>query len=467
MRTTGWVLAGVLVWAAWSATATAAGVEQAGGWSAGAASVDITPDGPVWLAGYAARKSPSEGVTIPIHAKALALKDAEGHTAVFVTVDLSGVDRALTTSLTDRIKQAHGLPRESVAIFASHTHTGPSIRNVTRSLTEAGLDPARAKPNDDYRRTLEEKLFAVVGAALSKLEPVSAAYGVGRAGFAINRREKTATGYKIGLNPSGPTDPAVPVLRLSDARGKPLAVVFGYACHNTTLTAQIMTISGDYAGFAQAALEAEHPGTVALFITGCAADANPNPRGTVELGRQHGRALADTVEAVLSRPEAMKPVSGTLRAAYAEPTLRFAGPTDRDSYEARLKEPNTTRQAHARRLIGLLDAGKPIETTHPYPVQAFALGDGLTLLALASEVVVDYSIRLKRELGGPGRDLWVAAYANDVFGYIPSLRVLNEGGYEGGEAFYGSTFPTPLAPDVEETIVKAAGEVVGKVRGPH
>ena len=129
--------------------------------------------------------------------------------------------------------------------------------------------------------------------------------------FAINRREKTATGYKIGLNPSGPTDPAVPVLRLSDARGKPLAVVFGYACHNTTLTAQIMTISGDYAGFAQAALEAEHPGTVALFITGCAADANPNPRGTVaetrSTVRNTGSFLRRAVRAIPSAPPRKAP----------------------------------------------------------------------------------------------------------------------------------------------------------------
>jgi neutral ceramidase len=78
--------------------------------------------------------------------------------------------------------------------------------------------------------------------------------------------------------------------------------------------------------------------------------------------------------------------------------------------------------------------------------------------------VVDYAIRLQKELGGEGRALWVAAYANDVFGYVPSVRVLKEGGYEGLEAFYGSTFPTPFAEDVESIVVEAAREVVAKVR---
>src|SRR5205807_1739688 len=109
--------------------------------------------------------------------------------------------------------------------------------------------------------------------------------------FAMNRREKTATGFKIGVNPAGPTDTSVPVLRVAGADGKLRAVVFGYACHNTTMTDKIMTLSGDYAGFAQAALEAEHPGATALFLTGCAGDANPEPRGTIELGQRHGREL--------------------------------------------------------------------------------------------------------------------------------------------------------------------------------
>jgi neutral ceramidase len=434
------------------------------GWSAGVASVDITPAGPVWMAGYAARKSPSEGITLPLHAKALALRDGDGHTALIVTADLIGFDRALSAAVTDRIKGKHGLPREAVVFFASHTHTGPALKNVARNLRESGLDADRAKPNEEYRRVLEDKLVAVASEALAKLEPATLSYGVGKAGFAMNRREKTPTGFKIGVNPSGPTDKTVPVLRVADAQGKLRAVVFGYACHNTTHTDKIMTLSGDFAGFARERIEADNPGAVALFVTGCAGDANPEPRGTVELGRRHGRELAEAVEAVLGRAGDLKTLSGPLRFAYDEPTLHFAGPTDRASYEKRLKEPGSGRQAHAKRLIARIDAGEPVETTYPYPVHALALGDSLTLLALAGEVVVDYALRLKPELSGPGRDGWVGGDANDVFGYVPSVRVLNEGGYEGGEAFHYSTFPTPFAPDVEETIVKAAREVVGRVR---
>jgi hypothetical protein len=293
--------------------------------------------------------------------------------------------------------------------------------------------------------------------------PATAAFGVGRAEFAMNRRERTATGFKIGVNPDGPTDKSVPVLRVSDVRGNPLAIVFGYACHNTTNTDKNMRLSGDYAGFAQSQVEAEHPGAVALFLTGCAGDANPEPRGTPEQARGHGRTLAEAVGVVLAGP--MQSLDGPLRAAFAEPTIHFDGPTDRAAYERRLTEPGENRRAHARRLIAALDAGRSIRSEHPYPMHAFALGDQLVLLTLAGEVVADYALRLPRDVGDTADRLWVAAYADDVFGYVGSSRVVREGGYEGLEAYYYSDFPTPLSEDVEALIVAAARQLVARVRG--
>lgn len=440
---------------------SADGAERASGWSAGAARIDITPSTPVWMAGYAARKTPSEGVALPLQAKALALTDQNNHSIVLITADLIGFDRALTGRITDRLKAKHGISREDIALLASHTHTGPVLKNLERLMSEKGLDPREARNNVDYVRDLEDKIVAVVDKALAQRAPAGLSYAVGRAEFAMNRREKTPTGFKIGLNPGGPTDKSVPVLIVNDAQGSPRAIVFGYACHNTTLTDKAMALSGDYAGFAQAALEERYPGTLALFVTGCAGDANPEPRGTLDMAKAHGRSLAQAVESALGKP--LTSLTGTIRSAYAEPIVRFAGPTDRPSYEARLKEPGSGRQGHARRMIAAIERGEPIKSEYPYPVQAFAIGDQLTFLALAGEVVVDYAIRLQKELGG-GRPLWVAGYANDVFGYVPSMRVLDEGGYEGLEAFYYSTFPTPFAADVESTVVSKAHDLVEKVR---
>lgn len=79
-------------------------------------------------------------------------------------------------------------------------------------------------------------------------------------------------------------------------------------------------------------------------------------------------------------------------------------------------------------------------------------------MAMGGEVVVDYSLRLKKELAGPA--VWVAGYSNDVMGYIPSRRVLEEGGYEaGGAMLYSPTHPGPWAPALEEQIVGTIHEL--------
>lgn len=435
-------------------------------WKAGAARVDTTPTAPVWMSGYASRSSPSQGVAHPLRAKAVALTDARDHTVVLVTCDVIGFSRAFTGRVAERVKTKHGLPREDLTLFASHCHSGPTLADSTDRLKRDGVELDMARNNVDYTRELEDKLVALVGEALNHREPASLSYAVGRAHFALNRREKTDRGIRLGKNPAGPTDESVPILQVRSAGGKPLAIVFGYACHNTTHRPDMMRIDPDYAGYAQDQVEADNPGSVALFVTGCAGDADPHPFGTLDMARDHGRELGDAVKFALARPMMMTPLSGSLRTAFTETTIHFGGPTDRSAYEARRNDPNAGRKRHAQRMIELIDQGKTITTEYPYAVQAIALGDQLTMVALSGEVVVDYAIRLQKELGGEGKNLWVAAYANDVVGYIPSLRVLKEGGYEGGDAFYSSSYPTPLAEDIESIVVRAAHDLVERVRKP-
>jgi hypothetical protein len=434
-------------------------------WKAGVARVDTTPAVPVRMAGYGSRTSPSHGVAHPLVAKALALADASGHTVVFVTCDIIAFRRTFTNRVTDRVKVKHGLPRADVVLLASHNHAGPALSERTDSMGAEVPVRAGFENNLAYTKELENKLVTLVGDALARMEAVSLSYGVGRAHFALNRRELTAKGIKLGKNPTGPTDEGVPILRVQNAGGKPLAIVFGYACHNTTLRPDMMKIAADFAGYAQDKIEADNPGALALFVTGCAGDADPHPFGTLEMAREHGAELGEAVKFVLDHPAWLMTLTGPLRTTFTETTIRFGGPTDWVSYEKRLNDPNSGRRQHAKRMMETLDRGRPILTEYPYySVHAFALGDQLTLVALSGEVVVDYAIRLQKELGGDGRALWVAAYANDVIGYIPSVRVLKEGGYEGGEAFYGSTWPVPFAEDIESIVVNAAHEVVKKVR---
>ena len=265
----------------------------------------------------------------------------------------------------------------------------------------------------------------------------------------MNRRLPIATGYANRPNPAGPVDHEVPVLRVTDAAGKLRAVVFGYACHNTTLALQQW--NADYAGYAQGFIEAAHPGAVALFVTGAAGDQNPYPRGQVEHAQQHGRALANAVETALS--VAPRDVRGPLRAAYANVALDYAPLPTRAEWQARLASKDRTEAEHAKRFLAKLDAGETLPASYPCPVQVVRFGDDLVLAAIGGEVCVDYALRLKRELAGPAA-VWIAGYSNDVMGYIPSRRVREEGGYEGETAMrYSFTHPGPWAATLEERIV--------------
>ncbi len=426
-------------------TAVAAGVlgtpllaRSASGWRAGVASADITPGESIWMAGYAARTQPSQGVALPLHAKALALDDGRGGRVVMVSLDLLGVTGAMSRRIADAVARTHGLSPESLLLNASHTHCGPVVDDqllVAYDLSDAQTAVIRA-----YTATLERRVTDLVGQALSGLRAARLFSGEGAADFAANRRVKHM--------PDGPVDHRVPVLRVETDGGAPMAVVFGYACHNTTLQANFVQLHGDYAGVARAALEARHPGTVALFLAGCGGDANPAPRGTIELATRHGTALADAVDRAMRD---LAPVDGPLRAARETVDLPFAAPPDRARWRERLADADQYVRRHARLMLETLERDGRLPAVQPLPVQVWRFGRDLTLVTLGGEVVVDYALRLARELRD--RRVWVAGYSNDVFGYLPSRRVLDEGGYEGGGAmiYYGK--PGPFDATVEERVI--------------
>jgi len=435
-------------------------------WKAGVASAVITPEQPMWMAGYAARTKPSEGKVHDLRAKALALQDAQGSRLIIVTVDLLGIPRSSRDWLQKQAHQSYRLPPEGLLLSASHTHCGPVVRETKYSIygnTFYGLSEQQVQQSRQYVETLQQKLLQLIGQAIENLAPARLSYSHARAGFAMNRRFKTEQGYRIRPNPDGPVDHDVPILRVDSPDGELQAVVFGYACHNTTLS--FYKFCGDYAGFAQEYVEQYHPGATALFVAGCGGDQNPYPRGGergLEYCMQHGRALANAVEAALvSQP---RPVRGPLRAALETVTLEFAEPPSREQLEQEAKSTNKYERRHAEVLLKELEQTGEIRTTYPYLVQVVQFGDDLTMVALAGEVVVDYSLRLKAELPGP--PLWVAAYCNDVFGYVPSVRVLQEGGYEAGDAMRYTTLPGPFAPSVEKRIIDKVRELVDKVRMP-
>ena len=428
----------------------AAGAPAAPSWKAGAAAIDITPEGPVWLAGYASRDKPSEGVARHLFAKALALEDTGSTRMVMVTLDFIGVPRQVREAVEREAGAKFGLRPEAILLNASHTHSGPS---PSQRGTDGSPDPIKG---GSFARTLQEKIIRVIGDALGRLEPVDLFYTHARAGFAMNRRLRVGDEIRNSPNPDGPVDHDVPVLRVTARDGNLRALLFGYACHNTTTG--FYKINADYAGYAQAYLEEAHPGAIALFMMGAGGDQNPYPRFvSLEQAAHHGRALANGVEAALMvTPQ--RPVGGKLRSAIGYADLDYANISPAD-LERRAQSPVPAEKARALELLKQVAANGSLPRSYPCPVQVIQFGTDLMLIAIGGETTVDYSLRLKRELGAAGPALWVAGYSNDVFGYLGSRRVILQGGYEGYSANFGR-HPGPWAVNSEERVIGKAYELI-------
>jgi hypothetical protein len=438
--------------------ASTAALGQDSNWKAGVSTVVITPGQPMWMAGYASRTKPSDGVLSTLHAKALAIEDGSASRAVIMTTDLISIPRVLRQQVVQAVSESRNLKPAQILLNCSHTHCGPVVLDDVEMSVIYPLDPEQRQKVEGYFVELKNKLVEVINVALDDLQPAKLSYSHARCGFAMNRRLPTQNGYQNSPYPDGPVDQAVQVLRIETPDGKLKAVAFGYACHNTTTS--ILQFNADYAGFAQTELEKSHPGMTALFVMGCGGDQNPYPRGNIDWAITHGKSLASAVEAVIL-PQAT-PIGGPLKSELKEVELAFE-PVKREELLARSDSKDQFEQRRAKHLLRDIEQHGRVRESYSYPVQVIQFGNDLTLVALGGEVVVDYSLRLKKELG-PG-PVWVAGYSNDVMAYIPSERVLKEGGYEGGEAMRYSNLPNVWKPGIEDHIVSTVHELARQLRG--
>jgi neutral ceramidase len=404
---------------------------SAASWKAGTAKADITPKKPIWMAGYGGRTKPSEGTLHPLWAKALALEDAKGNRAVIISTDTLGMTASIYANLKARLAREHKLQPEQIMLNASHTHTGPVLRGGLYDIYP--LNAAHIKRIEEYSARLENEIVRITGEALKNLEPVTLKHGIGITRFGVNRRENKPYSDVPKLIAAqalkGPIDHDVPVLAVY--KGLELkAVVFGYACHSTTIG--IQKFSGDYSGFTQIALEKSHPGAIALFSAGCGADINPLPRRVIHLAERYGNMLAAAVEETLLQK--MEPLEPKLTTRIKTIPLEYGALPEPTALAAAAKNQTNYRGRWAARMLKL-QAADNVPKTYPYPIQCWRVGD-LLWLTMGGEVVVDFSIKFKKQYGPR---TWVTSYCNDVMAYIPTFRVLQEGGYEGQSsmAVYG------------------------------
>lgn len=410
-------------------------------WRHGVAAIDITPKFPVRLSGFGFRRTESEGVTQKIWAKALAVDDGQAGPAVLVTVDNLGVPWTMVQTVARRLQEKTDLVPERFTVTASHTHTAPMLSSVAPNLFGQPIPEEHQRRIDLYTKKLTDSIEQVSIEALDDLQPGRLEWSPGSAGqvsFAKNRRSK-----------EGPVDHDLPVLIARTANGDIRAIYTSYACHCVTLSNN--KISGDWAGYAQEWLEKKYPSAVAMVSIGCGADQNPDTGVTgdnTEAASLQGREIADEVFRRLKGE--MIPLVGGLKTILNQVELDFDTLPSKAEWE-RLSKRADAVGYHARVQLARLARNESLQTQLDYPIQTWCFGRKLAMVFLPGEVVVDYSLRLKREFDR--ERLWVNAYANDAPCYIPSERILREGGYEGAGAMVYYDRPTKLAAGLEDKIV--------------
>ncbi len=406
----------------------------------------ITPETPIPLSGYASRIKPFTSIDRDIWAKVLILKDEAGKRVAIVTTDLVGIRANVASAIYEGIMERTGIPRADVLLTWSHAHSGPHL------TLDQGDPPTEDTFNSiTYTQDLQKDIADLVEIATRSLQPVELSWGSGFASFVMNRRQRTETGIRLNPNPSGHVDRSLPCMKVTTADGKLMATLFQVACHNTTLGSTNYALGGDYSGYAQEEVEHLYPGTSAMFMTGCAGNANPYPRGTVELAKQHGEEVAKEVHRLLESD--LAPIEGPLTTVLdnAKLSLQPARPLT-ELKDIAENGPNWLKGSAAT-MLTTLRRGDNLPSSFDAPVSVWQFGQDLTLIGLSGEVVSGYVLATQNAIGH--RKLWIGAYCHDFFGYLPTAQIVRDGGYETRGLFNGmGWFSEQAEQEMIDTIIR-------------
>lgn len=395
----------------------------------GFSSVITTPPTPIWLYGYANenRRTPFSGKAHDVFANSIAFADAAGDRSVLITLDLCVLRKSEAQRVMDLLTKRTGLPPERILINLSHTHSGPMIGR--EDFGRYPVPEEMIKLVVEYTDFLIERIAESAEKALADLRPAKVSWGRGEVGFVRNRRTFDENGRYAGMgpNPDGYSDPRVTTLRVDEPDGTLRGVVFSLACHAVTLGPANIQLCGDFPGFAKQYLAERHPDVTPLFVQGCGANANSAPRAKPDhmaQAQRHGRELADAVDTVINGE--LTPVHGSIQAAkeWLDLPLRLRS---RAKLEEEANGPAATAH-NPKRVLELLDKGETPAVSHRSSVAMWRFDDDLILVALPGETVAEYIPRIE-EVVDPDK-LWVAGYCDEVFGYLPTAKIIRESGYE-------------------------------------
>ena len=415
-----------------AAAATQAGVPKAGALRAAAVKVDITPQKPMWLSGYGPRQS--TGVLDKIHHRVVAL-DAGDAQFYLIASDLCLFSPRLYDDVMLDLQKQTGVDPKNVLWSVTHTHAAPEIGppTCTRRCSDDPITTGIARYTDQTTRALID----AVRQARQQLEPARLVFATGVAMANINRRAMDVDGrVSIGLNPDGPVDRQIGLIRITRPDGSPVALVVNYAMHGTVMSGQNVSISGDGPGVVTAYLEEKLGGTV-LFVNSAA--GNIAPIYSVYANERSGHLSQFRVllgDRVISAVASLGPGS-------AEVTIRHV--------ETVVETPRKEGLVWPEELAAY--SGSHVRPTVRLPIRFVRINDAVIWSApveLFCEIAMDVRAR------SPFAHTLYFGYTNGWFGYLPTARGFAEGGYE--------PRTSPFTPQAEADLGSAVTAVIHGLR---
>jgi len=391
---------------------------------AGTAKIDITPEKPVKMAGYASRTELSQGVHDPLSARVVAFEN-NGKRLVLVSTDIIGFYDGTAEKLRSAILDEFKLDPSELFLTAIHTHSGPSPT----------IDKEKGHPNNvEYTENLKGKLTEAIRSAFSSMGPVNVGSGVGYCPIGANRRELNISpsgesSIRLGRNPYGPTDKEVLVIKLAKPDGDAIAALFDYATHATCLGGKNLVISGDVLGLAEQFVEKIlGEGKIAPAFAGASGNIDPwfrvlpafnNESGWIPEPVLLGTMLGEEVVHVYRAIETPARRGGEINTAF---TI--------------LKLPSKPKDETG--------AQKDLPPT-PLALTAGRIGD-IAFVGIGCEVLTEIGMAIKA--ASPYKRTFVITHCNGAAGYLAPGHLHVEDGYE--------IRSSPFAPSAADMVVKQA-----------
>jgi len=385
----------------------------------GVSQVNITPNQPVMMSGYDARKTPSTGVHDSLFASALFFS-GEQKKALIITADLIGFSSVVIDSIKKRIYQKTGLPADKVMIIGTHNHGGPAIYTYEDELSQG---------NEEYVKSLYEKLAALAGDAMKN--PVLFQMGVGKGicKLNINRRAVFADGgVWLGRNPDGPCDHEVGLAKFVDQQNNLIAILLNWPCHGTVSGQDNYQLTGDWPASTARYIKKQAGRNIVVAITaGASADINPiygpgNDFREVEaVGYHVGEVAWKTIGNIKTSPVNSMGIVNS--------NLTFPG---KDPWKDHFPQTSISRGADVEIKFTALKLNK------------------LVLCGISGELMTEMGMKLKEV--SPNSPTMVITHCNGSSGYICTDKAFTEGGYE--------VKVSRLMPGVEKPLIKKCADMI-------